>query len=105
MTRTTSKTASQPKELIGSLVLGPNIILAVNRADPEMTMTQVAEKTGMGRACSRRHPLTLARIDMTPAGENGITTFDGLRAELARIRSRGYAVLDQEMRMGIRSRG
>ncbi|WP_428925039.1 IclR family transcriptional regulator domain-containing protein [Marinibacterium sp. SX1] len=211
--RTTTKAKpkdTKPKELIGSLVHGLNIIRAFDKANPEMTMTQVAEKTGMDRAGARRYLLTLAdlgyvhqdgrifrltpkvmelgyaylssvplaekaqyflnrirdrsgfpvalairdedfivhigsantdefhspaltigrrfrlayssagrcilahsseeeldrtlaRIDMTPASELSITTEAELRAELARIRSQGYALVDQEMQMGIRS--
>ena len=47
MNKTDTKPVPKPKELIGSLVHGLNIIRAFDRADPQMTMTQVAEKTGI----------------------------------------------------------
>ncbi|WP_238365726.1 IclR family transcriptional regulator domain-containing protein [Mesobacterium pallidum] len=52
----------KPKTLVGSLVHGLNIIQAFDRIDPEMTLTQVAEKTGMDRAGARRYLLTLAEL-------------------------------------------
>lgn len=53
---------AKPKPLVGSLVHGLSIIMAFDKADPEMTLTQVAEKTGMDRAGARRYLLTLASL-------------------------------------------
>nr|WP_202799062.1 IclR family transcriptional regulator C-terminal domain-containing protein [Oceanicola sp. S124] len=63
----TRTAAAQPKEartkpLVGSLVHGLSIIMAFDKSDPEMTLTQVAEKTGMDRAGARRYLLTLASL-------------------------------------------
>ncbi len=61
-TDTDTDTAPKSKPLVGSLVHGLNIIMAFDKTDPEMTLTQVAEKTGMDRAGARRYLLTLANL-------------------------------------------
>ena len=50
------------KDLVGSLIHGLGVIMAFDAEDPEMTLSQVAEKTGMNRAGARRYLLTLAHL-------------------------------------------
>jgi len=59
---TEEKNSEKLKPIVGSLAHGLNIIMAFDRANPQMTLSQVAEKTGMDRAGSRRYLLTLAHL-------------------------------------------
>lgn len=59
---TDTELEKKPKGLVGSLVHGLNIIMAFDKTDPQMTLSQVAEKTGMDRAGARRYLLTLANL-------------------------------------------
>jgi IclR family pca regulon transcriptional regulator len=45
----------------------------------------------------------LARIDMLPLSAHTITDPDALRAVLERVRSQGWAAVDQELEEGLRS--
>ena len=45
----------------------------------------------------------LARADITPITTRAITGTDALRAELDRVRSQGWALVDQELEEGLRS--
>jgi IclR family pca regulon transcriptional regulator len=45
----------------------------------------------------------LARADLRPLTPRAIATADELRAELARVRSQGWALVDQELEEGLRS--
>lgn len=56
------KNSEKSKTVVGSLAHGLNIIMAFDRANPRMTLSQVAEKTGMDRAGARRYLLTLAHL-------------------------------------------
>jgi IclR family pca regulon transcriptional regulator len=45
----------------------------------------------------------LARADLRPLTPRAIANADELRAELARVRSQGWALVDQELEEGLRS--
>ncbi|GAB3166819.1 IclR family transcriptional regulator C-terminal domain-containing protein [Myceligenerans halotolerans] len=45
----------------------------------------------------------LARAELRPLTPRTLTTPDALRAELARVREQGYALVDQELEEGLRS--
>lgn len=62
MTDTHSDKEEKTKSMVGSLVHGLNIIMAFDRNNPQMTLSQVAEKTGMDRAGARRYLLTLVGL-------------------------------------------
>lgn len=62
VTNVEQEDSDKPKGTVGSLAHGLNIIMAFDRSNPEMTLSQVAEKTGMDRAGSRRYLLTLAHL-------------------------------------------
>ncbi|WAZ25305.1 helix-turn-helix domain-containing protein [Streptomyces cinnabarinus] len=45
----------------------------------------------------------LARADLSPLTPRTLTEPDALRAELRRVRRQGYAIVDQELELGLRS--
>lgn len=86
MSDTDTDTDSKPKPLVGSLVHGLGIIMAFDKNNPEMTLTQVAERTGMDRAGARRYLLTLASL--------GFVSQNGRLFRLTpRVMDLGYAYL------------
>ncbi|MGC0362344.1 IclR family pca regulon transcriptional regulator [Rhodococcus sp. 27YEA15] len=67
-----------------------------------------AYATSMGRVLLAGLPAHLlerylARVNFAPLTGKTITTADGLRTEIARIRKRGYSIVDQELEEGLRS--
>ncbi|MPV39094.1 IclR family transcriptional regulator [Georgenia subflava] len=63
--------------------------------------------TGVGKAVLAQLPDTtvreiVARVGMPPATDQSITDVDALLAEMARIRSQGYAIDDGEQEVGVR---
>lgn len=57
-----TKEGEKSRDFVGSLVHGLNVIMAFDEESPQMTLSQVAEKTGMNRAGARRYLLTLAHL-------------------------------------------
>jgi IclR family pca regulon transcriptional regulator len=57
-----SNDGEKSRDFVGSLVHGLNVIMAFDADSPQMTLSQVAEKTGMNRAGARRYLLTLAHL-------------------------------------------
>ncbi len=57
-----TETKTESRYSVGSLVHGLNVIRAFDSEHREMTLTQVAERTGMSRAGARRYLLTLADL-------------------------------------------
>ncbi|MDI4665830.1 helix-turn-helix domain-containing protein [Xanthobacter autotrophicus] len=53
--------ASEDKDYVQSLVRGLEVIRTFSRYKPRMTLTEVAQQTGMTRAAARRFLLTLVR--------------------------------------------
>ncbi|WP_460757096.1 IclR family transcriptional regulator domain-containing protein [Myceligenerans cantabricum] len=67
-----------------------------------------AYATSMGRAVLAGSPDAvrddfLARAELSPLTSRTLTTPEGLRAELERVREQGYAFVDQELEEGLRS--
>ena len=52
----------KPRDVVGSIVHGLNVIKSFDADHPQMTLSQVAERTGMTRAGARRYLLTLAHL-------------------------------------------
>jgi IclR family pca regulon transcriptional regulator len=62
----------------------------------------------MGRVLLSRLPDTeleayLERVELVPLSPRTLTSRDGLRKELAKVRSQGWALVDQELEEGLRS--
>lgn len=67
-----------------------------------------AHATSMGRVLLAGLPAAeldsyLVRAELRPITARTITTVEGLRAELDRVRTAGYAIVDQELEEGLRS--
>jgi IclR family pca regulon transcriptional regulator len=67
-----------------------------------------AHLTSMGRVLLAALPpaeldAALERVDLTPVTPSTITDVDKLRAELARVAKQGWALVDQELEIGLRS--
>lgn len=62
-------TASDDRDQVNSLVRGLDVIRAFARGSPSMTVSEIANLSGMNRAAARRFLLTLAKHDY--AGTNG----------------------------------
>ena len=67
-----------------------------------------AYATSMGRVLLSRLPddeleAYLARIELVPLSPRTLTSRDMLRVELAKVRSQGWALVDQELEEGLRS--
>ena len=52
----------KPRDVVGSIAHGLNVIKAFDAEHPQMTLSQVAERTGMTRAGARRYLLTLTHL-------------------------------------------
>lgn len=74
------------REFVNSLARGLSVIRAFSREAPEMTLSEVAARTGLTRAAARRFLLTLDRL--------GYVCTDGRRFRLApKILDLGFAYL------------
>ena len=67
-----------------------------------------AYATSMGRVLLSGLPddeleAYLARVELRPLSPRTLTSHDALRAELAKVRSQGWALVDQELEEGLRS--
>jgi IclR family transcriptional regulator, pca regulon regulatory protein len=65
-----------------------------------------AYATSMGRVLLAEHPDLdgyLGRVELRPLSPRTITSADALRAELAKVRRQGWALVDQELEEGLRS--
>jgi IclR family pca regulon transcriptional regulator len=67
-----------------------------------------AYATSMGRVLLSRLPdaeleAYLERVELVPLSPRTLTSRDGLRKELAKVRSQGWALVDQELELGLRS--
>ena len=77
---------SDDREFVNSLARGLAVIRAFSRDAPEMTLSEVAARTGLTRAAARRFLLTLERL--------GYVCSDGRRFRLApKILDLGFAYL------------
>ncbi len=73
-------------EFVASLSKGLNVIKSFSAEAPSLTLSQVAERTGLSRAAARRFLLTLAEL--------GYAESDGRRFRLtARVLELGFAYL------------
>ena len=52
----------RPRDVVGSIVHGLNVIKTFDADHPQMTLSQVAERADMARAGARRYLLTLAHL-------------------------------------------
>jgi IclR family transcriptional regulator, pca regulon regulatory protein len=85
-TPTNPSALSRDGEFVTTLARGLEVIRAFSREAPEMTLSEVAGRTGLTRATSRRFLLTLERL--------GYVCTDGKRFRLApRILELGFAYL------------
>lgn len=74
------------REFVNSLARGLSVIRAFSREAPEMTLSEVAARTGLTRAAARRFLLTLDRL--------GYVCSDGKRFRLApKVLDLGFAYL------------
>ena len=66
-----------------------------------------AYATSMGRVLLAEHPRTstryLERVELRALSPRTVTSADALRAELAKVRRQGWALVDQELEEGLRS--
>ena len=101
-------------DFIQSLERGLSVIRAFEAEHPKLSLSEVAVRTGLSRAAARRFLHTLVDLGYMRADGSQFslrppltphTTADpaALRAELARIRSQGWAMVDQELEEGLRS--
>lgn len=86
VTEPRSSSTAQSKDFVTSLERGLRIIRAFDARDKEMTLTEVAAKTGLTRAGARRFLLTLKEL--------GYIRHEGRHFSLtARVLSLGYAYM------------
>ena len=79
-------TENDDREFVNSLARGLAVIRSFSKEAPEMTLSEVAARTGLTRAAARRFLLTLERI--------GYICTDGRRFRLApKILDLGFAYL------------
>ncbi|GAB4137449.1 MAG: IclR family transcriptional regulator [Sphingomonadales bacterium] len=80
---------AESRYMVGSLSHGLNVIKAFDAEHRQMTLTQVAERTGMTRSGARRYLLTLAEL--------GYVYHDGRLFRLSpKIMELGYSYLSSE---------
>src|SRR6267142_2273447 len=117
-----AKAASDPNYMT-SLARGLSVIRAFTGADPQLTIAEVARImsvtlnvgsrlpaycTTMGRVLLSQLPREeidefLGRVRMRPITEKTITSRDTLRRVLDQVLEKGYALVDQELEIGLRS--
>jgi len=56
------KQQDKPRDIVGSIAHGFNVIKAFDAEHSQLTLSQVAERTGMSRAGARRYLLTLVHL-------------------------------------------
>jgi IclR family pca regulon transcriptional regulator len=75
--------SSRDRDYVAALEKGLAVIECFDSTQPSLTLSKVAQKTGLTRAAARRHLLTLTAL--------GYTSFDGKRFQLTpRILKLGY---------------
>ncbi len=74
------------RDFVGSLVHGLNVIMAFDANHAQMTLSEVAERTGMNRAGARRYLLTLAQLGFIRQDERQFRL-------TAKVMELGYAYL------------
>jgi IclR family pca regulon transcriptional regulator len=57
-----SNKQDKPRDIVGSIAHGFNVIKAFDAEHSQLTLSQVAERTGMSRAGARRYLLTLVHL-------------------------------------------
>lgn len=73
-----------PRDYVGALEKGLAVIACFDATQPELSLSEVARRTGITRAAARRHLLTLAAL--------GYVAFDGRRFRpTPRVLKLGYA--------------
>ncbi|WP_346891195.1 IclR family transcriptional regulator C-terminal domain-containing protein [uncultured Roseibium sp.] len=76
----------KPRDFVASLEHGLDVLGSFDAASPAMSLTQVADRTGMNRASARRYLLTLAHL--------GYVSRDGRAFRLApKVLQLGYSYL------------
>ena len=103
-------------ESVSAAVLDDNEIVYVARVPTKRIMTVAislgsrlpAASTSMGRALLAELPddeldAFLARTTVAPATDNTLTKPSALREAILEVRRLGYAVVDQELELGVRS--
>lgn len=76
----------KPRDFVASLEHGLNVLSSFDAANPSMSLSQVADRTGMNRASARRYLLTLAHL--------GFISRNGRSFRLApRVLNLGYTYL------------
>ena len=95
---------------VQSLQRGLEVIRAFDADARELTLSDVARRTGLSRAAARRFLLTL--VDLGYVRTDGrlfslsprtVTSVSTLRSELRRVRDQGGAIVDQELEEGLRA--
>src|SRR2546427_825799 len=106
----------QKRDLIAGLEKGLAVIAAFDQERPRLTMSEVAALCGLTRAAARRYLITLEHLgfvsserkmySLTPKvlrlGQSYMHSAR-LRIEVARTRAQGYAAVDQELELGLRT--
>jgi IclR family pca regulon transcriptional regulator len=103
-------------ESVSAAVLDDDVIVYVARVPTKRIMTVSislgsrlpAATTSLGRALLAELPddqldAFLARTNVQPLTDHTLTGVDELRAAIVEVRRLGYAVLDQELEVGVRS--
>lgn len=82
----TATTDDKPRDFVASLEHGLSVLMSFDAANPSMSLSQVADRTGMTRAGARRYLLTLAHL--------GFITRDGRSFRLTpKVLNLGYSYL------------
>lgn len=82
----TVSTQTRPAEFVQSLQRGLDVIKAFSREDPQLTLSEIAGRTGLTRAAARRFLITLRDL--------GYVDSDGRRFSLSpRVLELGYSYL------------
>jgi IclR family pca regulon transcriptional regulator len=76
----------KPRDTVGSIAHGLNVIKAFDAEHSQLTLSQVAERTGMPRAGARRYLLTLVHLGY-------VRQHDRLFSLLPKVLELGYAYL------------
>src|SRR5436190_1786657 len=122
---TDNQDQSHDGDFVQSLERGLSVIRAFDAEHPKLTLSEVATSTGLSRAAARRFLRTLVQLGymrsdgsrfalrpkilelgyayLSSLTRHTITSATALRRELRKIRSQGWALVDQELEEGLRS--
>src|SRR5438132_1382647 len=100
----------EEKDFVQSLERGLAVLQAFSQQQPAMTLADVARATGLSRPTARRLLLTLEQLGYVqldsrhfPLTPRTLTERAALKAEIAQAREQGWALVDQELELGLRS--